>query len=98
MALSGIKVTPEQLTSLAGRVNGGAGNIDGELGGLKTALAPLGIDWAGAASGRFLALYEEWNTAARQLQQALLGISQLLGQAGESYAAAEQQIAASFGR
>lgn len=98
MALSGIKVTPEQLTSLAGRVSGGAVNIDGELGALKTALTPLGSDWAGAAQGRFLALYEEWNTAARQLQQALEGISQLLGQAGDSYAQAEQQIAASFNR
>lgn len=94
--MSGFRVTPEQLQSLSGRVQGGAGSIEGELRGLASALAPLGSDWAGVAQARFQELWADWQRSADSLHAALSGISQLLAQAGTAYAGAEDQIARSF--
>lgn len=91
-----IKVTPQQLQALSGRVSGASGHIESELAALQSALAPLGADWAGAASVRFLTLWQDWQTGARKVHDALTGISALLGQAGAAYADAEAQIAATF--
>lgn len=96
--MSGYRVTPEQLQSLSTRVRGGAGSIDGELRGLAGAVAPLGSDWAGVAQARFQELWAEWQRNAEGLNTALQGISDLLAQAGAAYAAAEEQVARSFGR
>jgi WXG100 family type VII secretion target len=92
----GIRVTPEQLASMSGRVSAGAAHIDGELSSLAGALAPLGSDWAGVAQQRFEVLWAEWQRSARGLHEALSGISMLLSQAGAHYAEAEQAIAGSF--
>jgi len=95
--MSGIRVTPEQLAAMSGRVSSGATSIEGELQSLAAALAPLGSDWAGVAQQRFEALWAEWQRSARGLHEALTGVSALLGQAGSHYAEAERAIAASFG-
>ena len=93
----GIKVTPEQLHTLSGNVQRGSGEIDGTLSSLTGQIAPLvGGDWAGAASTQFGALWEKWQRSAKDLNSALQGISQLLGQAGTAYAEAERSIASSF--
>ena len=95
--MSGIKVTPEQLTALSGQVGRGSGEIEGQLRALSHTVAPLvGGDWAGQAQQRFTALWDEWQRSAQGLKHALDGISQLMGQAGTSYAQAESQIASSF--
>ncbi len=95
--MSGIKVTPEQLQGLSGNVAKGSGDIDATLGALRGQLGPLlGGDWAGHASAQFTGLWEQWQQSAKGLNEALSGISRLLAQAGQSYAQAEQQIAASF--
>lgn len=96
--MQGFRVTPEQLTHLSSRVGGSAGQIDRELRSLDGTLAPLGSDWAGTAQARFTELYRQWQDGARQLHNALEGISQLLGQAGTHYAEAERAIASSFSR
>ena len=93
---AGIRVTPQQLQELAGRVSAGSGQIESELRGLAGALSPLGSDWAGVAQARFLTLWQEWQQSAEQLHTALSGISSLLGHAGTAYADAESQIAGSF--
>ncbi|MHB1614058.1 MAG: WXG100 family type VII secretion target [Actinomycetes bacterium] len=91
-------VTPEQLHVLSGRVAAGSATIDSELHALRTALAPLHADWTGLAQERFEAYYDEWHRSAQLLQEALAGISQLLSQAGQAYAEAEQSVASSFTR
>jgi WXG100 family type VII secretion target len=93
----GIRVTPEQLASMAGRVGSGAAHIESELSGLAASLTPLGSDWAGMAQQRFEQLWAEWQRSARGLHEALNGISTLLAQAGSHYEAAEHAIASSFG-
>ena len=95
--MSGIKVTPEQLQGLAGQVGRGSSEIEGQLRALGNTVSPLmGSDWSGQASQRFTSLWEEWQRSAAGLKHALDGISQLMTQAGQSYAQAEQQIAVSF--
>jgi len=97
--MTGIKVTPEQLSQLSGNVARGSGDIDGILSSLRSQVAPLaGGDWAGQASAQFNAMFEQWQRSARDLNSALHGISTLLANAGSSYAQAEQQIAATFQR
>jgi WXG100 family type VII secretion target len=93
-----IKVTPEQLGSVSGQLNGGAGSIETTLSQLAGNVAPLGSDWAGVAQGRFMQLWEQWQTSQRQLHQALTEISSLMNQASGAYDQNEQSIAASFSR
>lgn len=93
----GIKVTPEQLAGVSAQVRGGAEKVQGILGELTSAVAPLGSDWAGVAQTRFQSLWDEWQRSAKSLQQALDGIGNLANQASMKYAQAESAIASSFG-
>lgn len=93
-----IKVTPEQLAAVAAQLNGGAGTIETTLSQLAGNVAPLGSDWAGVAQGRFMQLFEQWQTSQRQLHQALTEISALMNRASGAYEQNEQSIAASFSR
>ncbi len=95
--MSGIKVTPDQLNALSGQVGRGSTEIEGQLRALSNTIAPLvGGDWAGQASQRFNALWDEWQRSAQGLKHALDGISQLMAQAGAAYSQAETQIANTF--
>jgi WXG100 family type VII secretion target len=91
-----IRVTPEQLQSISGQLNSGAASIDGTLSQLANQVAPLGSDWAGPAQARFESLWQEWQTGARQVHEALTGIAQITAQASTTYADTEQQIASTF--
>jgi WXG100 family type VII secretion target len=93
-----IKVTPEQLSSVSGQLNGGAGSIEATLSQLAGNVAPLGSDWAGVAQGRFMQLWEQWHTSQRQLHQALTEISVLMNRASGAYSENEASVAASFSR
>jgi WXG100 family type VII secretion target len=95
--MTGLKVSPQQLTTLGGSCTRTATDIRGQQVNLKGQLTPLfGADWSGAAATQFAALYEQFNKSAEGLTAALEGIGTLLSHAGQSYAAVEQQIAASF--
>lgn len=95
--MSVLRVTPAQLEALSGTVVRTSGDIRSQQQSLRTQLSPLfGADWSGAASAQFTALFEQFDTHARGLSDALDGIGALLGRAGASYAEVEQQIASSF--
>jgi WXG100 family type VII secretion target len=92
-----LKVSPEQLRSLGASCGRTSNDIRGQHATLKGQLGPLfGAEWSGAAASQFTALYEQFNRNAEGLSAALDGIGSLLSQAGQNYAAVEQQIAASF--
>jgi WXG100 family type VII secretion target len=94
---TGLRVTPQQLDGLGTTCNRTANDVRGQHAALRAQLTPLfGADWSGAAAAQFTALYERFNQSAQGLTEALDGIGRLLGQAGQSYAAVEQQITASF--
>lgn len=95
--MSALKVTPQQLADLGGSCNRTATDVRGQHSSLRTQLTPLfGAEWSGAAAAQFTGLYEQFNKNAEGLAAALDGIGRLLGQAGASYAAVEEQITASF--
>ncbi len=94
--MTAFRVTPAELLELSRQVQGSAGSIESELSGLRSRVAPIGGSWNGQAHERFQVLYDEWARSAQSLQQALGGISQLLGHAGQSYDDAEARIAGSF--
>jgi WXG100 family type VII secretion target len=94
--MAGIRVTPDQLASTASQVSAGAAGIASELSSLAGQIAPLAADWSGVAQTRFETLWAEWQRSAQGLNEALTGVAQLLGQAGQHYADAEAAIAASF--
>lgn len=95
--MAGFKVSPQQLSSLGGSCNRTATDIRGQHGALKGQLTPLfGADWSGTAATQFAELYAQFDSNAQGMTAALEGIGRLLGQAGQSYASVEQQIAASF--
>ena len=95
--MSGLKVSPDQLSALSGSVARVSAGVRGEHQTLKGQLTPLfGADWSGAAAAQFTALYEQFDRHAKGLSDALDGIGQVLARAGTSYAEVEQQIAASF--
>jgi WXG100 family type VII secretion target len=91
-----IRVTPEQLGSLSAAVGRGSTEIDGTLAQLRGQIEPIGGEWAGTAASEFHALWMQWQSAARDLNAALGGISDLLRRAADAYAQAEAGIAASF--
>lgn len=95
--MSGLKVTPGQLTTLSAVIARVSAEVRGEHQSLRGQLAPLfGAEWSGAAAAQFSALYEDFDQHARGLSDALDGIGQLLGRAGSTYAEAETAIASSF--
>lgn len=94
--MTAFRVTPTELMELSQQVHGTSGQIEAELSGLRSRVLPISGTWSGQAQDRFQVLYDEWNRSAQGLQEALNGISALLGQAGQAYDDAEQRIAGSF--
>jgi WXG100 family type VII secretion target len=95
--MTGLKVSPAQLTALGGSCTRTATDVRGQHAALKSQLSPLfGADWSGTAATQFAGLYEQFTKSAEGLCSALDGIGVLLNRAGTSYAQVEQQIAASF--
>lgn len=95
--MSGLKVTPEQLTALGGLVSRVSAQLNGSQQNLKGQLSPLfGADWSGAAAAQFTALFDQFDRSAKGMSEALDGIGHLLARAGATYQEAESAIAASF--
>jgi WXG100 family type VII secretion target len=91
--MSLIKVTSEDLQTLAGHVDSGSGSIQDQLSRLQSEVANVvGGDWMGTASGAFNERYEEWNRSAAGLKDALDGIRDLLGHAAIQYQQTEDNI------
>jgi WXG100 family type VII secretion target len=88
-----IKVTSEDLANASAQLITGSQEIDTQLSTMHNLVQDLvSSDWQGAASSSFESLYQEWNTSAANLREALDGISKLLANAASSYATTEQHI------
>jgi WXG100 family type VII secretion target len=88
-----IKVTSEDLATTAAQLSRGSADIDNELTTMRNLVQSLvASDWQGAASSAFDQLYQQWNTSAANLREALDGISRLVSNAATAYANTEQQI------
>jgi WXG100 family type VII secretion target len=88
-----IKVTSEDLATVAAQLSSGSEEIDSQLTTMRGLVQSLvASDWQGAASSAFDSLYQQWNTSAANLREALDGISRLVANAATAYANTEQQI------
>jgi WXG100 family type VII secretion target len=88
-----IKVTSEDLATVAAQLSSGSEEIDSQLTTMRGLVQSLvASNWQGAASSAFDTLYQQWNTSAANLQEALDGISRLVANAATAYANTEQQI------
>jgi WXG100 family type VII secretion target len=93
-----IKVTSENLHTTSTRLTSGATELDGNLSQLKALVDSMGAEWQGAGSQAFAQLYDQFNTAGRQLRESLAGIATMLSQAATHYQESEDQVASSFAR
>jgi WXG100 family type VII secretion target len=88
-----IKVTSEDLATVSAQLSSGSEEIDSQLARMRGLVQSLvSSDWQGAASSSFDSLYQQWNTSAANLREALDGISRLVANAATAYANTEQQI------
>lgn len=95
--MTGLRVTPAQLEALGGTIARISTEVRSQHHSLTAQLTPLfGAEWSGQAAAQFHTLYEQFDQHAKGLSDALDGIGQVLGRAGQAYAEVEQQIAASF--
>ena len=94
--MSAIAVNPQTLLDTSRTVAAEAGDIDASLASLASHVQTLTADWQGQAQVRFSGLYTQWQTSARQLHEALVGISGMLNTAGVAYDDSETQISRMF--
>jgi ESAT-6 family protein len=95
--MGAIKVTSEQLHSVSSQLSTGSEDVSQQLESMRTKVQALvDADWNGAASDSFRDLWQEWHSGARQVKQALDGISQMLGQAATKYQDTEDELARSL--
>ena len=93
-----IKVTSPDLHNVSTQLINGSSDIEAKLATLHAQVKGL-VDsgWQGAASGAFDHLYDQWNTSAAQLKQALDGIGRQLAATATTYEQTEQQLTAQLG-
>jgi|SRR5438067_1717654 WXG100 family type VII secretion target len=92
--MGAIKVTSEQLHSVSSQLNSGSEEVSQRLEHMRSQVQQLvDADWTGAASNSFNDLYTEWNNGARQVKEALDGISRMLEQTARTYQETEDQLA-----
>lgn len=89
-------VTVEDLNNGASALNTGEGQINEILGQLRSQVSGLDAGWTGQAYAQFQELYQQWQTAANNLNEALTAISQLLSKAALAYQTAEEQNIKNF--
>lgn len=93
---SQFQVDTERIAAAAGDVQRISADIEGEVAAMMARLTALQDAWRGEASGRFQGVVAEWRGTQARVRESLDLISRALGQAGQQYAAAEQQNAAMF--
>lgn len=93
-----ITVTSEELHQQATRVATGANEVDAILTRLTGEIQNLAASWEGAASQAFQTRWQEWQTGAQQVRQAMEGMGQFLAEAARAYEDTEEQLRSAAGR
>lgn len=90
------KVSSEALNGVSAQLTSGAGELQSRLASLRARVDGLGSEWEGSGSAAFADLYNEFNRAGNDLNDALTGIATMLGKAAGIYAESEASVAAAF--
>lgn len=94
---SQFQVDTDRIAGAAGDITRISTEIDTQVAAMMGRLTGLQDAWQGSAAQRFQAVAGEWRATQAKVRESLDQIARLLGQAGQQYAAAEQQNAAMFG-
>ncbi|MDT7801247.1 MAG: hypothetical protein QOI78_4680 [Actinomycetota bacterium] len=89
--MSGFQGTPEQFTDAEGRVTEVRTGMDQNIATLRDRIEATRAGWQGQAQKAFDHVMMRFDDDARQMNQALQRIADLLREAGSKYARAEQQ-------
>lgn len=85
------------LQAMAGQCRSAAGDSQAQTAALSSRInADVTTGWEAGSAQAFLALYHQWQTAAANLQQALVGIGQLLEQTATTVVETDAAIARGF--
>lgn len=90
------KVSSDALNDTSSQLSSGALQLQDQLSILRAKVVALGGDWDGAGSQAFNQLYEEFNKAGADLNEALTGIATMLSKAAGFYAESEANVASAF--
>ncbi len=91
-----LEVTWAELSDASHKLDNGRGEITSKLAELKSAVDNLGGSWQGAASSAYAGLYNDWNSGAKQLFDALEGIAKMLKGAADAYQQTEDALRQGF--
>ena len=84
------------MVAAAARVDDTNDQVQGELGRLHGVVDGVRASWAGSAQVSFDNLMQRWNTSARELQEALVSISDNIRHNARSFEGMEAQNAQAF--
>ncbi|MEJ5927961.1 WXG100 family type VII secretion target [Corynebacterium sp. H128] len=84
------------MLAAAGRVDGTNNEVQGEINRLRGVVDGLRGSWAGNAQVSFDGLMNRWNTAARDLQEALQAISDNIRGNAKNFDGMEAENASAF--
>lgn len=90
------QVDTASIGAAAGDVQRISAEVESSVSAMMARLTGLQDAWQGEASARFQGVVHEWGATQQRVRESLEHISRMLGQAGQQYAAAEQQNAALF--
>ncbi|CAN5409007.1 hypothetical protein BH23ACT9_BH23ACT9_37090 [soil metagenome] len=94
---SDILCTPAELHSMADKCKTQAEDAGENFKSLKTQLAGMADSFRGKAATRFDERYNEWDTGALQLMEALDGLGQFLLDAAEAIEGVDERLASGLG-
>jgi early secretory antigenic target protein ESAT-6 len=93
---SQFQVDTDRITAASADINRIGADIDAQVAAMMARLTALQDAWTGSAASRFQGVASEWRATQAKVRESLDHISRLLAQAGQQYAAAEQQNTAMF--
>jgi 6 kDa early secretory antigenic target len=93
---SQFQVDTDRITAASTDINRIGADIDAQVAAMMARLTALQDAWTGSAASRFQGVASEWRATQAKVRESLDHISRLLAQAGQQYAAAEQQNTAMF--
>jgi early secretory antigenic target protein ESAT-6 len=93
---SQFQVDTDRITAASGDINRISAEIDAQVSAMMARLTGLQDAWSGSAATRFQGVAGEWRGTQAKVRESLDHISRLLAQAGQQYAAAEQQNTSMF--
>jgi WXG100 family type VII secretion target len=85
------------LLAMAGQCSAAAADNQAQTAALSTRInGDVTTGWEAGSAQAFLALYQQWQTAAQNVQQALIGIGTLLQQTATTVTETDAAIARGF--